>query len=194
MAKETYIFREPTNRSHPIAVSIYHTVFSSAWCSEWWCVALVCCNVLRFWNVPSTSWSGYSIFLISHAVIMRGQLKLQTCAPDWCWCPSKYDRLRDTATHCNIFANHCHALQHSLVLEIGVGAPQNCDTLPHTATHCNTANHCHTLQHSLVLEIGVGVPLNFDTLRHTATHYNSLRTTATHCNNHVCTRLVLVPL
>jgi len=136
VAKETYIFREPTNRSHPIAVSVYHTVFSSAWCSEWWCVALVCCNVLRFWNVPSTSWSGYSIFLISHAVIMRGQLKLQTCAPDWCWC---------TLQHV------CKPLPHTATFTCAWDWCWCPSKLRHSSTHCNALQHCEPLPHTATL-------------------------------------------
>jgi len=65
--------------------------------------------------------------------------------------------LQHTATHCKISntlphtATHCNTLQHTST---------HCNTLQHTATHCNTlqhtATHCNTLQHN--------------TLQHTATH------------------------
>ena len=54
-----------------------------------------------------------------------------------------------------------------------------CDTLQHTALHCNalntmqhTATHCNTLQHTAT---------HCNTLQHTAAHCNTLQHTAAHC-------------
>jgi len=66
-----------------------------------------------------------------------------------------------------------------------------CDTLQHTATHCNTlqhaaTTHCNTLQHAAthhnVLPFVETSATQCNTLQYTATHRNTLQHTATRCN------------
>jgi hypothetical protein len=76
-----------------------------------------------------------------------------------------------------------------------------CNTLQHTATHCNTlqererqqrgallqhtATHCSTLQHTARERASAKrcfVATHCNTLQHTATHCSTLQHTATHCN------------
>ena len=85
----------------------------------------------------------------------------------------------------NTLAPHCNTLQHTATHCNAVGCPgandtlQQCNTLRHTATHCNTlqraATHCNTLQHAATC---------CNMLQHAASHYNVPRhhDTATRCN------------
>ena len=76
----------------------------------------------------------------------------------------------------------------------------HCNTLPHTATHCNTL-HCNTLQHTATdgkhtaqhftypryiccdsCNMLPHTATHCNTLQHTATPYHTLQHTATHCN------------
>jgi len=66
-----------------------------------------------------------------------------------------------------------------------------CNTLQHTATHCNAATHCYTLQRTVIHcnrlpkrtapEASMSL-FDCQVLRHTATHCNTLPHTATHCH------------
>jgi len=71
----------------------------------------------------------------------------------------------------------------------------HCNTLQHTATHCNTwpilqdtATHCNTGKsccrcYAWTWMVSFGVlQAHCNTLQHTATHCNTLQHTATHCN------------
>jgi len=104
--------------------------------------------------------------------------------------PVVCNTLQHTATHCNthVACNiNCntdiqqHAMPHMLTASYYTATHTlpatrrhpHCNTLQHTATHCNphiackrTHPHCNTLQH-------------------TATHCNTLQHTATHCTPHI---------
>jgi len=63
---------------------------------------------------------------------------------------------------------------------------QNCNTLQHAATHCNTlqhtqhtAAHCNTLQHTVS---GVLIKSEDEERQHTVTYRNTLQHTTTHRN------------
>jgi len=53
----------------------------------------------------------------------------------------------------------------------------HCDTLQHTATHCNAP--AHHLQQRVVCS---AFDSTYNTLQHTATHCNTLQHAAAHCN------------
>jgi len=82
------------------------------------------------------------------------------------------------------FAVSMTRLNHYQHLEARPAAP-HCNTLQHTATHCNTlqlearhtAPHCNTLQHTATHCNALQLEA-----RHTAPHRNTLQHTATHCN------------
>jgi len=64
--------------------------------------------------------------------------------------------------------------KHACDRKLRVRLATHCNTLQHTATHCesvlqHTATHCNTLQHTAT---------HCNTLQHTATHYNTLQQTA----------------
>jgi len=94
-------------------------------------------------------------------------------------------------------ATYCDTLQHTLHSALQYSATQTCNgtigcasvwliflvhtpcnTLSHTATHCNTLHY--TLQHTTThCNIDANISRRY-TLQHTATHCNTLQHTATH--------------
>jgi len=131
--------------------------------------------------------------------------------------------LRHTATHCNTQNKHVNRdptrllmhltlvtwlndlsllihMSHQWVIESRHTSDTLCNSLPHTAIHCNALQHCNTLQHtadsmthrySFICHINESLShvtrvklsaTHCRTLPHTATHCNTLQHTATHCN------------
>jgi len=83
-----------------------------------------------------------------------------------------------------IVATQCNGLGPRLTGEV------YCNTLQHTATHCNTlhtATHCNALQHTTthcntLQHIRHYTAIYGNTLQHIAIHRNILQHTAKHCN------------
>ena len=171
LANETYNFKEPTNRSHPIRMEAWYEKSDDSWRVISHTYGKFVSPMLGACQLPIGENCGHCNIL-QHAATHCNTLQhaashctaLQHTAPHC-------NALQHTAPHCNTLhhtAPHCTTLHHT--------AP-HCTTLQHTATHCNTlqhtATHCNALQRTATC---------CDTLRHTATHCNTLRHTATHCN------------
>jgi len=154
-AKETYDFKDPTNRSHPICV--WERV-SGIWI----------CKVNR------DNMSYYDT--LQHTAHI--DMCVRTCE----FCMNMYDEVKfigkicHTATHCGTLqhtATHCNTLQHTATL---------CSALQRNATHCNTlqhtAIHCNTLQ--LITSHYNASWICHEELQHTATHCNTLQHITSH--------------
>jgi len=105
---------------------------------------------------------------------------------------------------CNTLLQHTATQGNTLHMNLSarVSLACLCNTLPHTATHCNTTKrdrpvgqsalgrpwqhsttHCNTLQHTATQGNTLQhVATHCNTLQHTTTHCNTLHHTATHCN------------
>jgi len=145
-AKETFTFKEPTNRSHPIVHSAMIS-FLRMWATDAAAGATT--------DIPS-AFTGVCVYVrvclclcvyacVCESACVRVCMCLWACVTCVCVC----------VCVC-IWINHLNTLQHT--------AP-HCNTLQHPATHCNTlqhtATHCSTLQHTAT---------HGNTLQLTATH------------------------
>jgi len=97
------------------------------------------------------------------------------------WCSDSILYVKHDSSHTAHTAQNLYPRKTSA--DPAVVAPHcNCNTLQHTATHCNTAAHCNTLQHHALNHCRPAVAAshsNCNTLQHhcntTATHSNSLQ-------------------
>jgi len=115
-AKETYDFKEPTNRSHPICVNVVHSRMCKCHCIH---IYMAIENVMCYNCCFHATNQSCDARTATHCNTLQHTV--------WIDC----SRLQRNATHCNTLqrtATHCNTLQHTAT---------QCNTLQHTATHCN---------------------------------------------------------
>ena len=122
-AKETYNFKEPTNRSHPKSIWRWRLCAITSW--YMWQNSCTCVT----WLMCMFDMT-YAFMWLTHSCLRHGREAAEAYR-NRKEREERQVRLQHTATGCNTLqhaATQCNTLQHTVI---------HCNTLQHTAAHCS---------------------------------------------------------